>query len=96
MVLPELLTEQVSKVLRASLSVHIYAGRYGRIREKFLHRLRKWNVLATLLNCVQFLQSVLDNSQEKAHIPYGMRVRTAVETQLNFYAMTFLVEELEG
>lgn len=87
-------TEHLNYVLRASPAVLIYAVTYGWIQQLLFHLTCKRRFLVILLTSVRLLQSVLDDSQAKAQIPYQMSVPTGLKAQLYFHAIALLSREV--
>lgn len=92
---PKLGTEQIIQILRASVAVHTYALKNGRIRELSFQLFCNRNFSVTMLNDARFLQLVTDNSKAKAHLSNKMSVPTAFEEQLYFYVVALISRKVE-
>lgn len=73
----ELGSEHIGQVLTASLAVHTYVIKNGRIQNLLFHPLCVRNFPVILLSSARVVQFVIECSQAKAHKPYKMRMPTA-------------------
>lgn len=69
-------SDQIRQVFTGSLAISSIAMKNSQIEKPFLHVFHNWKLCVTLLNGAAFLQPVLDDSQAKEKMPYGMRVLT--------------------
>lgn len=81
--LRELVTEHICQLLKASMAVHTYALKNGRVRELFFHLFCERFFPMTLRNSGLFVQLVLDKLS---------RWKTAMRNEMSFrYAFDFLI-----
>lgn len=93
MVLQDIGTEQIVQVIRASLAIHTYKLKYGRIWKLFIPMSSDQDYPASLLSGARFLHLVLNgNVRVKAMIPYVMSVPTTFEAQLYFNSISCSTE----
>lgn len=88
--LRELQTEQIYQGPRASLTVHTYTMKDGRIQEIFLYLFHNWNSRVSLLNRAWFFWLVLNKNQANAHLPSEMRELIALVAQLYYHSLALV------